>query len=241
MNRALGVLMIIGVVAAPAAGQSISQHLREQVKIQRSLVTSEVAQLEDHRARIQEAWIRVERESADLLRAQEQGESLESLRLRDEDLHQAESELLMYLFSTQRLRREMLASRAMIAATEEEIRRLEAAVGAGDDPLTGTWRVVMEPGGQQGLMFLRLDGTLVQGTYKLSGDWSGSMRGTFVSRKVRLERVDSQAGYSSILNGRLLVRGRSARLQGSWEAMEISSGMPSAGTWAAERIEETEN
>ena len=73
MNRALGVLMIIGVVAAPAAGQSISKHLREQVKIQRSLVTSEVAQLEDHRARIQEAWIRVERESADLLRAQEQG------------------------------------------------------------------------------------------------------------------------------------------------------------------------
>jgi hypothetical protein len=233
--------MIIGAVAAPAAGQSISQTLREQVKIQRSLLASEVVQLEDHRARIEEAWIRVERESADLLRAQEQGESLESLQLRDEDLRQAESELLMYLFSTQRLRREMLASRATIAATEEEIRRLEDAVGAGDDPLTGTWRVVMEPGGQEGLMFLRLEGTLVQGTYKLSGDWTGSVRGTFVSRKVRLERIDSQAGFSAILNGRLLVRGRISRLQGSWEAKELSSGMPSAGTWAAERIEDDEN
>ena len=108
----------------------------------------------------------------------------------------------MYLFSTQRLRREMLASRAMIAATEEEIRRLEAAVGAGDDPLTGTWRVVMEPGGQQGLMFLRLDGTLVQGTYRVGDSVTNvisPLMSYFPLVVAFMKRYDDKAGIGTVV------------------------------------------
>lgn len=235
MKRALVALVVAGLVTVAAFGQSVSQHLRGQLKIQQTLLENEVAQLEENQARISEAWVRVEREMTDLLRAQKQGETLESLELRDEDLRKAEAELQMYLFATQRLRRGLIANRATIAATEEEIRRLERSVGTGADPLTGTWRVVWEPGGHEGQMFLQLNGTLVQGTYQLSGGWSGSLRGTFVSRKVRMERIDSQAGHAAILNGRLRIRGRTLQLQGSWEAKELSSGLPSAGTWVAER------
>jgi hypothetical protein len=240
MKRASVVLALIGLVAVVAIGQTVSETLRGQLKIQQALLQKEVAQLEEQRVRIEEAWVRVEREMGDLLRAQEQGEALENLELRDEDLRQAESELLMNLFANQRLRRELLANQATIAATEDEIRRLEESVGITADPITGTWRLVWEPGGHDGQMFLKLDGTLIQGTYQLSGGWSGSLRGTFISRKVRVERIDSQAGHAAVLNGRLHFRGRTVRLQGSWEAKELASGLPSAGTWYAERESPTE-
>jgi hypothetical protein len=172
------------------------------------------------------------------MQAQVQGESLESLQLRDEDLRMAESQLMMFLFSMQRARQSMLNRQAMIAATEEEIRILQQQVGSSVDPISGTWRLVMEPGGHEGLMQLSLQGTLIQGTYRLAGDWTGSFRGTLVSRKVRLERVDSQLGFAAILHGRLQIRGEDARLQGSWEATQVASGLPSAGTWVAERVNE---
>jgi hypothetical protein len=232
------VLIVLGFAPLVIAGQPLTDGLREQLKIQEALLERDLQQYQDHQTQLQEAWVRVERGSADLLQAQQQGESEESLQLRDEDLRQAESELLMLLFSAQRVRRSMLANRALTAEVEEEIRRLDGQVGAGDDPISGTWRLAMEPGGQEGLMQLRLEGTLVQGTYQLEGDWTGSLRGTLVSRKLRLERIDSQIGFAAVLHGRLQLRGKTRRIQGSWEATQLASGMPSAGTWIAEKLEE---
>jgi hypothetical protein len=240
MKLVLRALIVVGITPLLFAEQPVTQSLREQAKIEQALLDREVRQFEEHRAQLQEAWVRVERESADLQQAQRQGETMDSLQLRDEDLRQAESQLMMLLFSMQRVRRSMLSRLAVIEATEEEIQRLQQRVGAEDDPLSGTWRVAMEPGGQEGLMYLQLNGTLIQGTYRLSGDWTGSLRGTLVSRKLRLERIDSQMGHAAILHGRLMLRGGTARMQGSWEATELTSGLPSAGTWVAERVDDLE-
>jgi hypothetical protein len=81
---------------------------------------------------------------------------------------------------------------------------------------------------------------LVTGTYSLSGGFSGSFRGTFVAGKVRLERIDSQYGFAAIFYGRLVGRGKNARLQGNWEATQLSSGLPSMGSWTATRIVDEE-
>jgi hypothetical protein len=89
-------------------------------------------------------------------------------------------------------------------------------------------------------VFLQQQGTLVTGTYSLSGGFSGSFRGTFVAGKVRLERIDSQYGFAAIFYGRPVGRGRNARLQGNWEATQLASGLPSLGTWSATRILEEE-
>jgi hypothetical protein len=236
-----GLLLLLCVVLAPTASASepISEGLREQVRIYQAMVQRDVQELEEQRARLQEAWVRVERGAADLVAAQDQGESLDSLSLRDEDLRKAESELMMELFAGQRLRRSLLQSQAMIETTEIEVQRLEGEVGPSEDPITGTWRLVLEPGGQEGVMSLRLDGTLVQGTYRLSGDWSGSLRGTFVAGKVRLERVDAQLGFAAIMYGRLSERGPVPRMEGSWEATQLASGLPSGGNWVAEREDES--
>lgn len=240
MRRLVLALVCFAAVVPMTWAQGLSQNLRQQMRIQQEVLRNDLLDLQDERARMQEAWVRVERGIADMVAAQEQGESLDSLKLRDEDLRIAEAELMMQLFAVQRLRRKVLEGRDLIAVTESEIRRLESEVGPGADPLSGTWQVVMEPGGQEGLMFLQLDGTLVQGTYRLSGDWSGSLRGSLVSGKVRLERVDSQLGFVATLYGNLVGSGDSARLEGSWEATQLAVGMPSGGSWLAERVDETE-
>jgi hypothetical protein len=240
VKLAVRVLLVAGVAPTLFAADLVTQSLREQMKVEQALLDRDVAQYEDERAQLQEVWVRVERESADLMQAQRQGESLESLQLRDEDLRKAESALIMHLHAMQQVRRSMLAGLATIAITEGAIGRLPDEVGVGDHPITGTWRVVMEPGGHEGLMALQLDGTLIQGTYRLSGDWTGSVRGTLVAEKVRLERIDSQMGFAAILHGRLQVQGETARLQGSWEATQLATGLPASGTWVAERVSELE-
>lgn len=233
-------LACVATVAPAVEAQSSSQALKQHVRIQEELLRSDLQELEDERARMQEAWVRVGRGIADMVAAMEQGESLESLKLRDEDLRLTESELTMEIHAVQRLRRKILEVETLIAVTEDEIRRMARAVGPEADPLSGTWRLVLEPGGQEGLMFLQLDGTLVQGTYRLSGDWNGSLRGSLVSDKVRLERVDSQMGFVATLYGKLVGEGDSVRLEGSWEATQLAVGMASGGSWLAERVDESE-
>ena len=238
MKRALSLLMVAGFVSVCFGAQPVVEGLREQLRIQQGLLADEIRDMALHRAQLREAWVRVARETDDLQQAQRQEESLESLKLRDADLREAESELMGHLFALQRLRKSMLMSQALIAATEEQIQRLEGQVSAEGDPLSGTWRMVVEPGNIEGFMSLRLDGTLVQGTYSWSGDWSGSFRGTFVSNKVRLEMIDAQQGFAAILHGKIVRRGRSIQLEGTWEGTELAANLPSGGNWFAERIDE---
>ena len=133
----------------------------------------------------------------------------------------------------------MLENRTMIASIELEMQRLAAEGGGADAPLTGAWQFTVEPG-QEGVAYLQQQGTLVTGTYSLSGGFSGSFRGTFVAGKVRLERIDSQYGFAAIYYGRLVGRGRNARLQGNWEATQLASGLPSRGSWTASRVIDAE-
>ena len=128
----------------------------------------------------------------------------------------------------------MLENRTMLAAIDVEVRRLAAAVGAAEQPLNGTWRLVMESG-QEGLVHLQQQGTLVSGTYAFSGGFTGSLRGTFVSGKVRLERIDSQIGFAAIFYGEVNLKADPDVIQGRWEATQLATGLPSAGGWRASR------
>lgn len=231
-------LMVVAVVPSADAALPLAQALREEVKVEERVLALAIGEVGQAEEQIQGAWVRVDRQSADLLRAQEQGESLDSIRLREADLRAAESELMMHIRHSQQLRREMIAGRLRIAELQAEVERLESTVGSSDDPVSGPWRLVVEPGGQEGYMSLVLDGTLVQGTYQLSGGWTGSLRGTLVAGKLRLERIDSQIGFSSVFYARLMGSGEEARLEGTWDATQLATGMPSSGSWVAERVRE---
>jgi hypothetical protein len=224
----------------PALGfAQVAESLREQARVRESLLAQQLQDLGEAREELREIWTRLEQQTGGMLRAQQEGESVESLRLRDTDLRKAETELLAALLEAQQKRSSMLENRTMIASIELEVQRLAAQIGGPDAPLTGTWQLAVEPG-QEGIAYIQQQGTLVTGTYALSGGFSGSFRGTFVAGKVRLERIDSQYGFAAIFYGRLVGRGRNARLQGNWEATQLASGLPSMGSWTARRVVDEE-
>jgi hypothetical protein len=231
--------MVIGLIQPALAAAQVVESLREQIKVREDLLARQVRDLVEMREELREIWTRLEQQTGGLLQAQRDGETVESLRLRDTDLRKAETEFLAALFESQRQRSSILENRNMIAAIELEVRRLATEVGGAEAPLTGSWRLAVEPG-QEGVVYLQQQGTLVSGTYSLSGGFSGSFRGTFVAGKVRLERIDSQYGFAAIFYGRLVGRGRNARLQGNREATQLASGLPTLGTWSATRIVEEE-
>ncbi len=239
MKRAV-ILAIAAIVILPnVVGGQVGASLREQVTIRESLLDTQLGDLVETREELRAIWSRFEQQTGNLLDAQRQGESVESLRLHDADLRKTEAEILAMLTEMQQQRGAMLENRSMIAAIEAEVQRLAAGIGEESAPLAGSWQLVVEPG-QEGVAYLQQQGTLVSGTYSLSGGFNGSFRGTFVAGKVRLERIDSQYGFAAIFYGRLIGRGRNARLQGNWEATQLASGLPAMGSWTATRIVEGE-
>jgi len=97
--------------------------------------------------------------------------------------------------------------------------------------MTGSWDVTVLPLEQKGRFDLRQSGTLVSGTYRLDGGWSGSLQGTLVSRKLYLIRIDSKLGKSMELEGFLSQDGKTIR--GTWLNYELAGAAGSTGQWTA--------
>lgn len=232
--------LVLALVCASGSGQPVVQTLRYELGIQQRLMTQQLEAMQEQLSELDQACSRTQRLALDLARGALDNESLEDLRLRDEDLGLAESELTTQLRDNHRLRSSLLATKAMVKELSEEIARLEQELGSVNDPLSGVWKVFIEPDGQDGTMLLRLEGTLVQGTYQLDGGWTGSLRGTLVANKVRMERVDSKLGFSAIYYGLLKARDDPPRIEGRWEATQLATGMPSSGIWVAEKVQENE-
>jgi len=239
MRRAVLIVMVIGVLLPTLTAAQVVEGLREQARIRETLLAQQMVDLGEQREELRVIWTRLEQQTGAMLLAQQQGETVESLRLRDTDLRKTESELQAVLLEMQQQRSSLLENRTMIAAIQLQAQQLAAGAGGVEAPLTGSWRLVVEPG-QEGVAYLQQQGTLVTGTYSLSGGFSGSFRGTFVARKIRLERIDSQFGFAAIFYGRLVGRDEDARIQGNWEATQLASGLPSLGNWSATRIVEGE-
>lgn len=232
-------LSLVVTVSWSGAASSLGETFRTELEVQRRLMVSTIKTLSDHQSDLQEAWTRTDRLTEDLLRAEQDGESAASLRLRDQDLREAEGELIMHILESQRLRSQITEIQTRIEQMKEVLKELEGAKKSENDPLTGRWHLVVEPGGLEGDLELSLSGTLVNGIYHLSGDWFGSFRGTFVAGKVRIERVDSQLGFAAVFYGRY-TGGDTPRLEGTWEGTHLAVGQPAGGTWVATRLPEPE-
>lgn len=208
---------------------------RTQLELEKRLISAELSQLERGQEDLRQACDRMLRLADDLLRAQRDGEDAATLTSRSGDLRRAEAEVAALIASSQQLRATIVARRAVIEQLMAEVKRLEESLQASGDDLSGRWQVAIEPGGLKGTFDLRLFGTLVSGVYDLAGGWKGSLRGTLVGNTVRLERIDSQLGFVAVYTGRLEVRGGERRIEGTWQATNLAAGLPSAGTWLAQR------
>ncbi|BCW93467.1 MAG: hypothetical protein KatS3mg007_1361 [Thermoanaerobaculum sp.] len=208
---------------------------RTQLELEKRLISAELSQLEKGQEDLRLACDRMLRLADDLLRTQRDGEDSATLTSRSGDLRRAEAEVAALIAGSQQLRATIVARRAVIEQLTAEVKRLEETLQATGDDLSGRWQVAIEPGGLKGTFDLRLFGTLVSGVYELAGGWKGSLRGTLVGNTVRLERIDSQLGFVAVYTGRLEVRGGERRIEGTWQATNLAAGLPSAGTWLAQR------
>ena len=86
---------------------------------------------------------------------------------------------------------------------------------------------------QNGAFNLIQTGTLISGTYRLAGGWSGSLQGTLVNRKVYLVRIDSKLGRSMEFEGALSPDGETIR--GVWLNYDLGSAGGAEGQWSATR------
>ncbi len=238
MKRSVILALSVAVAASwTVAASSLGDVFRAELEVQRRLMVSTIKTLGDHQADLQEAWTRTDRLTEDLLRAEQDGESAASLRLRDQDLREAEGELIMHILASQRLRSQITEIQMRIEQMQEMLKQVEGAGKNESDPLSGRWHLVVEPGGQEGDLVLSLNGTLLSGIYHLSGDWYGSFRGTYVAGKVRLERVDSQLGFAAVFYGQYS-GGDRPRLEGTWEGTHLAAGQAAGGSWLATRLPE---
>jgi hypothetical protein len=114
---------------------------------------------------------------------------------------------------------------------EEQLAEIAGQESEQAGALSGVWNVVFMPLEHRGRFDLRQSGTVVTGTYRLDGGWSGSLQGTLVQRKVYLVRIDSKLGKSMELEGFLASDGETIR--GTWLNYEMAGGDGSSGQWTA--------
>jgi hypothetical protein len=120
-----------------------------------------------------------------------------------------------------------------IVVLEERLEGLDVTVETTVGPLHGRWDVSMLPVSQKGVFDLKQEGTIVSGTYRLEGGWTGSLTGTLVERKVHLVRIDSKLGRSMEFEGFLASDGDTIR--GTWQSYDLSTDSQPSGQWSAVR------
>ena len=123
--------------------------------------------------------------------------------------------------------------RRKIRLLEQQLAELAGREQEPQGILTGRWELVFRPLEQRGNCELEQNGTLVTGTYNLTGGLSGSFEGTLVQRKLVLERIDSRLGRIMSLEGYLSSDGQ--RISGTWLNYELAGGEGATGQWTATR------
>jgi len=126
----------------------------------------------------------------------------------------------------QRMQRMQRLSRDVEALGVEIVGR-SGAVG-------GMWRIEAQPIDVYGLLSLRQNGAMVEGSYRLSNGRHGSVRGTFAGEQIELQMVDSGQGPIGTIKGDL--NSAYEEIVGRWQAMELGDGRPSGGEWTASLI-----
>lgn len=229
--RRVSALLIIAVLATTgSAVPAVAQDARTVAIIHARLAAISMTELEKEHGQLQKEWTLVDAANKAFLDGQRQGASVEGLRTQDDQLLQQEAKLLMRISEVQRTRRELLTNRAVVEAAGGS----QASHSEQTGVLTGRWDLLVQPG-LKGTTYLVQQGTLVNGTYELSGGWTGSFRGTLVGNKIRLERIDSQLGFAAIFYGEVNLTADPDAIQGRWEATQLATGLPSAGGWSATR------
>ncbi|HEX5134737.1 MAG TPA: hypothetical protein VFW81_05040 [Thermoanaerobaculia bacterium] len=238
MRRISLLTIVMTVLAGSLLADTVSDVLRADLARERRRLAVDASQLADVGRRLDTATgdlATASRAVTDL--AARADSSVDEIARREDAVASAEQEVRSLLDRRRLLVERLLERRRSVALLEAELRGKRPA-SAAPDLLSGRWNVALDPGEQRGVFRLALDGTLVSGEYTIEGGFSGSLRGTLIGDRLRLERVDSQLGFTTIYYGRLARDGR--EISGTWESTTFGVGAAGAGRWRAQPIKEEE-
>ena len=232
-RRAVLVCSGLLAIAAVSAADATSDAARAELSRERRLLAADTARLADVTRRLESALNDLAAATRAAAEAATRADSPDESIRREDAIATAEQEVRSLLD-----RRRLLAERVVDRRRRIALLDADAQARRGNELLTGRWNVVLEPGEQRGVFRLTLQGTIVSGEYTLEGGSTGSFRGTLVNDRLRLERVDSTAGFDAIFYGRLSPDGRD--IAGTWEKTTFGTGEAGSGRWRAAREEERE-
>ena len=238
MKRGLLLVIVATLAAGSILADTVTDVLRADLARERRRMVADASQLADVGRRLETATgdlATASRAVSDLAARAES--SLDEIARREDAVESAEQEVRSLLDRRRLLVERLLERRRSVALLEAELRGKRPAA-ATTDLLSGRWNVSLDPGEQRGVFRLALEGTLVSGDYSLEGGFTGSLRGTLIGDRLRLERVDSQLGFTTVYYGRLARDG--SQLSGTWESTTFGMGAAGAGRWRAQPIKEEE-
>ena len=237
----LGLLFAVAAAAGTLLADTVSDVLRADLARERRRLAADTTSLADVTHRLESAvndLATASRAAADF--AGRADSSPEEILRREDAVSAAEGEVRTLLDRRRLVVERIVERRRNVVLLDAELRG-KGRSAAASDLLSGRWNVTMDPGEQRGVFRLALDGTIVSGDYTLEGGFSGSLRGTLIGDRLRVERVDSQLGFVGIFYGRLARDGSS--VAGTWESTTFGVGAAGTGKWRGipmkEETEET--
>ena len=234
----LGLLFALTAAVGTLRADAVSDVLRADLARERRRLASDVSSLADVTRRLEIAVTDLSaasRAASDF--AGRSDASPEEILRREDAVAAAEGEVRTLLDRRRAALDRVLERRRNVALLDAELRG-KSRPSSSSDLLSGRWNVTMDPGEQRGVFRLALEGTIVSGDYTLDGGFSGSLRGTLVGDRLRLERVDSQLGFVAIFYARVPRDGGS--LAGTWESTTFGAGAAGTGRWRAVPREDPE-
>ena len=234
MRRILACLLAMAALGGVSLLGDANDIVKNELARERRRLATDARTLADLSRRLETSLNQLAAASRAVTDAVNKGEApAEEISRREDVVAESEQEVRTLLEKRRLVADRIVERRRSIAALEQELtpRKLDA--------VTGRWAVTLDPGSQRGVFRMALDGTIVSGEYSLEGGYTGSLRGTLVSDRLRLERVDSTLGFSAIFYGR--VARDLTSISGTWETTTFGGGTTTNGVWRAVRETEEEN
>ena len=233
-------LAMFALLVASAAGSQELSDLRGDFELEARMLDADIQDYTVARGRERNAIERLQRVNRrlDVTVADPNASPAELIRLESEVATAREAAYTRSREAAE-ARGRMYNRMQRLAQLVREVERQGVEVVGRSQLIGGMWRLEAGPEGLIGLLSLKQDGSLVIGSYRLSNGRRGSAKGTFAGDRLELQMVDSERGLVGTVEGEL--DPDSGEIQGTWQAMELAAGRPSAGRWTARRVSAEED
>ncbi len=238
LNQRIGVVVVLlaCTIALPATGQT-RDALESSFHLENSLLEKESDRYARARDLDRQALQRLMELAEQMDQALfDENYPVSDLRSLEGDLSVARETAMERLRASSELRTNIYGSLDRLDHLGQELELINDRSLVQTERLDGVWEIDAATAfaGAFGLMKLTMNGTVINGTYRMSSGTQGSLHGTLVGDAVKLTRTDAEYGDDLWIDGTF--DGTSGEITGTWKSKLIGTGRPEYGEWSARKI-----